>query len=121
MLRRVLGFLGVPVWKHFYTGLSRMYLNGIDMYMKTLSPTMRSVAGERAHYVLNVSRPWFDRGRVWQEDWWVCRDWLFVGQFDPLFDTGIGDPRLMQLAQAIEANPDGGMSFFFIFFFGLLI
>ena len=90
-----------------------MFLDGIDMYMKTLSPTMRSVAGERAHYVLNVSRPWFDRGRVWQEDWWVCRDWLFVGQFDPLFDTGISDPRLLQLAQAIEANPDRGTSFLF--------
>ena len=113
MLRRLLTFLSVPVWKHFYTGLSRMFLNGIDMYMKTLSPPMRSVAGQRAHYVLNVSLPWFDRQRVSQENWYICRDWFFYDQMDPMFDTGISDPGLLQLTRAIADNPHRGMTPFF--------
>ena len=120
MLRRLLTFLGVPVWKHFYTGLSRMFLNGIDMYMKTLSPPMRSVAGQRAHYVLNVSRPWFDRQRVSQENWYICRDWLFYDQMDPMFDSGISDPGLLHLTTAIADNPHRGMTPSFLFFFLLI-
>ena len=110
MLRRLLTFVGVPVWKHFYTGLSRLFIYGIDMYMKTLSPSMRSTAGERAHYVLNISRPWYLRKTVLQEDWWLCRDWLFNGQLDPHFDRAISDPRLVELAQTIVRNPRTGMS-----------
>ena len=113
MLRRLLTFVGVPVWKHFYTGLSRLFIYGIDMYMKTLSPSMRSTAGERAHYVLNISRPWYLRKTVLQEDWWLCRDWLFNGQLDPHFDRAISDPRLVELAQTIVRNPRTGMSPFF--------
>ena len=120
MLRRLLTFLGVPVWKHFYTGLSRLFIRGIDMYMKTLSPIMRSTAGERAHYVLNVSRPWYLRQYIGQENWYLCRDWLFYGQQDPHFDTPISDPGLFQLTRSIVANPRAGMRhlpyFFFIIF-----
>ena len=112
MLRRLLTFVGVPVWKHFYTGLSRLFIYGIDMYMKTLSPSMRSTAGERAHYVLNISRPWYLRKTVVQENWWLCRDWLFNGQLDPHFDRAISDPRLLQLTQTIVRNPRAGMSVF---------
>ena len=121
MLRRLLTFLGVPVWKHFYTGLSRMFLNGIDMYMKTLSPPMRSVVGQRAHYVLNVSRPWYDRQRVSQENWYICRDWLFYDQMDPMFDTGISDPGLLQLTRAIADNPHRGMTPLLFFFVNLCL
>ena len=122
MLRRLLTFVGVPVWKHFYTGLSRLFIYGIDMYMKTLSPTMRSTAGERAHYVLNISRPWYLRKTVVQENWWLCRDWLFNGQLDPHFDRAISDPRLVELAQTIVRDPRTGMSpFFFLFFWKLFV
>ena len=117
MLRRLLTFVCVPVWKHFYTGLSRLFIYGIDMYMKTLSPSMRSTAGERAHYVLNISRPWYLRKTVVQENWWLCLDWLFNGQLDPHFDRAISDPRLLQLTQTIVRNPRAGMSplFFLIY------
>ena len=100
-----------------------MFLNGIDMYMKTLSPPMRSVAGQRAHYVLNVSRPWFDRQRVSQENWYICRDWLFYDQMDPMFDSGISDPGLLHLTTAIADNPHRGMtpSFPFFLFFSFFL
>ena len=89
------------------------------MYMKTLSPIMRSTAGERAHYVLNVSRPWYLRQYIGQENWYLCRDWLFYGQQDPHFDTPISDPGLFQLTRSIVANPRAGMRplpYFFYYF-----
>ena len=112
MLRRLLTCLGIPVWKHFYTGLSRWEIAGIDIYMKTLTPTMRSTAGERAHIIANVSLPFHFRRQYRQEDWWLCPDWKFSGQVDPFFDTAISDPRIRQLTHAIAQNPRAGMGSF---------
>ena len=117
MLRRLLTFLGISVWKHFYTGLSRSEYAGIDMYMKTVTPGMPSTAGERGHYVLNVCRPWYQRQLYYQEDWWLCRDWFFMGQQDPMFDSVISDPQLCQLMNTMVANPRAGMGPLHLFIF----
>ena len=109
ILRRLLTFCGISLWKHFYSGLCRSEYAGIDLYMKTLTPLMLSTVGERAHYVLNVSRPWYLREVYGQEDWWLCRDWKFNGQLDPYFDAGIVDPGLRDLTMAIVDNPSAGM------------
>ena len=89
ILRRLLTFCGIPVWIHFYIGVSRTHYAGIDMCMKTLTPTMTFTVGEPAQYILSVSAPWWQSTVYEAECWWLCRDWKFAGQLDAYLESSM--------------------------------
>jgi len=107
VLGQALTAIRVPTWWAVNTGLCMNEYAGLDVYVKYLSPAMLDHTGSVSHWVLNASRPWYERRVVSAEEWWRCPDWLSYGQRDP----GLGiDAEFERLKARILVEGPAGLA-----------
>ena len=72
-----------------FTGLSQHALMGIDLYTR-ITTLGGPIEPYQAHWVLNISKPPFQRPYVQAEDWWKILDWTSFGQTIPPNEWDLG-------------------------------
>ena len=69
----------VPVWAEITIGASFHSFRALDVYMRVFGSSIVSPPME-ARYLLNTQAPSMDRILLGPEEWFMCDDWVSVGQ-----------------------------------------
>ena len=72
-----------------FTGLSQHALMGIDLYTR-ITTLGGPIEPYQAHWVLNISKPPFQRPYVKAMEWWKVLDWTSYGQAIPPNEWDLG-------------------------------
>ena len=99
--------LNVTNWIWYNTGMAYSKFRGIDVYCKYLSSSLWDHPEEVSWWIVNATRPWWQRPALSAADWWRCPDWVSYGQRPVYFNL---DKQFEQCLQTVLLNPVQGVA-----------